>query len=281
MLTVVAGSSSLPPTDVRVLVVDDDETNRAVLVNHLQRWKLGHDVAAEALQALEILTVAAQQNRPFEVVLVDHQLPGIDGPDLAGRIRADPDLDGTKLVLVSSGGMGSTSDLGELFEFTIRKPLRQGALHDILNQLIGSSSTAPATLEQTATTNLCGRVLLVEDNLVNQRVGKGMLARLGLDVAVAGDGREALALLSDQHFDAILMDCQMPVMDGFEATRRIRRGETDSSQIPIIATTADVMVSTVEECRRAGMDSYLSKPYKLRDLRAALQPLLSTDGSGD
>ncbi|MDQ1247191.1 MAG: two-component system, sensor histidine kinase LadS, partial [Actinomycetota bacterium] len=85
--------------------------------------------------------------------------------------------------------------------------------------------------------------------------------------------------LAEQHFDAILMDCQMPVMDGFEATRRIRRGETATSKIPIIATTADVMVSTVEECRQAGMDSYLSKPYKLRDLRAALEPWVSSDES--
>jgi CheY-like chemotaxis protein len=224
-----------------------------------------------------MLAAAADQNRPFDIALVDHQLPGIDGPELAGRIRADPELDGTKLVLVSSGGLGS--DLGDLFEFTVRKPLRQSALYDILAQLVGASHPVRATAQPSASTTLRGRVLLVEDNPVNQRVGRGMLARLGLDVSVAGDGREALELLASDNFDAILMDCQMPVMDGFEATRRIRGGDTTINRIPIIATTADVMVSTVDECRRAGMDSYLSKPYKLSDLRTVLEPWV-TPGDG-
>jgi CheY-like chemotaxis protein len=118
-------------------------------------------------------------------------------------------------------------------------------------------------------------VLLVEDNVVNRRVGEGMLARLGLAVAVAADGQQAIDRLAAEQFDAVLMDCQMPVMDGFEATRELRRIEAGQAHTPVIALTADAMAGAAEQCLAAGMDAYLSKPYTFDGLRAALTPWLS------
>ncbi len=264
---------------IRVLVVDDSQTNRFVLSSYLRGWNVAHDCAADGLAALELLVAATGSDHPYDIAMLDMQMPELDGASLATRIKQDPRLTSTKVILITSAGLDDPQVDGLGFEYVISKPVRLSVVHDILADL-GSTPT-PRRVAPNASASLAasmtGTVLLVEDTYVNRCVGEGMLARLGLEVQLAVDGQQALDRLSERSYDAVLMDCQMPVMDGFEATREFRRREVDGRRTPIIALTADAMAGAEEQCKLAGMDAYLSKPYTLQGLHGALEPWLNSE----
>ncbi|MDQ1308311.1 MAG: two-component system, sensor histidine kinase and response regulator, partial [Actinomycetota bacterium] len=185
----------------------------------------------------------------------------------------------TKVILITSAGLDDPQVDGLAFEYVISKPVRLSVVHDILADLGSAPSPRRAAPKASASlaASMTGTVLLVEDTYVNRCVGEGMLTRLGLEVQLAVDGQQALDRLAERSYDAVLMDCQMPVMDGFEATREFRRREVEGPRTPIIALTADAMAGAEEQCRLAGMDAYLSKPYTLQGLHSALQPWLKPD----
>jgi CheY-like chemotaxis protein/HPt (histidine-containing phosphotransfer) domain-containing protein len=256
----------------RVLVVDDNETNRRVLAEQLKGADYEVDVADSAVDALMVLQRAAESGNPYHVVLTDHHMPGIDGLELARRIRKTNTISDLRLVLYSSiDDRSSNQELRELgFAGKLTKPVRRAELlaamdnvlaHDAMDftQRLRAIVTRDVIVEKQH--RQARTVLLVEDNPTNQRVAQLFLERAGCEVVLAADGREALAALESQNFDLVLMDVQMPVMDGLEATRRIREREAAGGRrTPIVALTANAMKQQIEECRANGMDDVLPKP---------------------
>jgi signal transduction histidine kinase/ligand-binding sensor domain-containing protein/CheY-like chemotaxis protein/HPt (histidine-containing phosphotransfer) domain-containing protein len=253
----------------RALIVDDNATNRKVL--RLQLAQLGfqsHSVdSAEA--AIAELGVASGAGQPFDLAILDYMMPGCDGLQLASQIVADARHRGMRLILLTSAqAVRGGSDIAALgFSAYLLKPVSNRELRECLIRVLSAEltrwqvSTQPvATTVQLAEPLNSRRVLLAEDNPVNQRVACGALQKIGLEVDVAANGIEAVAAWEKGAYDLILMDCQMPVMDGYQAAREIRTRETGARRIPIIALTADAMKGTEQQCREAGMDDYLTKP---------------------
>jgi CheY-like chemotaxis protein len=263
----------------RVLVVDDSETNRRVIAEILRAADYEVETAASAIEALSVLERAAEDGEPLHAVLTDHRMPGIDGLELARRIRATPAIAQLRLVLYSSiDDRSNRQELRELgFAGQLSKPMRRRELLATLERVLAHEGQEfTQRLRAIVTRDLIveehhrrGRtVLLVEDNPTNQRVAQLFLERAGCDVLLAADGTEALAMLEDRRADLVLMDVQMPVMDGLEATRRIRAG---GRRVPIVGLTANAMPEQVEECREAGMDDVISKPLERERLDAVLE----------
>jgi len=257
-----------------VLVVDDNATNRAVLQEMLQSWGMRPSVATGAAEALAHLDAAASADRPFRLALLDERMPEMDGFALAARIRSHKGLrGGTLLMLSSAGGLGQTARAKEAgIALTLLKPIKQSELLDAIMASIGQG---PEPLAQQSTAIRSNgprfRVLLTEDNPVNQRVARTVLERQGHTVVVAHNGREALARVQAERFDVVLMDIQMPEMDGLAATRAIREIESASgAHVPIIGLTAHAMKGDRERCFAAGMDGYVSKPIRPAALFAAM-----------
>jgi two-component system sensor histidine kinase/response regulator len=276
--------AATPPSiaGARILIVDDNATNREILEHQLSGWRVDHESAADGPQALSRLSDATRRGRPFEMVMLDHHMPGMDGIEVARRIRHDTGHGRTRLMMLSS--VSDQIDPDELARVGVaaclNKPVRQSALYNALaaafcNQRAGSSVSRtdghPATpaVHEVA---FSGRVLLAEDNVVNQEVAVNMLEGLNCRVTVAGNGIEALAALERESFDLVLMDCQMPDLDGFATTAEIRRREAAArrSPRPILALTANAMEGDRERCIEAGMDDYLSKPFTREALAAML-----------
>ena len=272
--------------NLRVLVVDDNATNRQILRAQVQTWHMRARSAESAAEALMAMRQASSVGEPFDLAVLDMQMPAMDGMQLARAIKAEPQLASTKIVLLTS--------LGDNFDATILrnagigaclvKPVRQSRLFDCLsNVLAGAPLSAPvaATSQpfQPSTpalpmhANL--RILLAEDNTINQKVAIGQLQELGYSADVAGNGLEVLDALKRSRYDIILMDCQMPEMDGYEATRTIRRWEQEKAYpsvaypIHIIAMTANAMQGDREKCLAAGMNDYVSKPVEVEEIKAA------------
>jgi signal transduction histidine kinase/CheY-like chemotaxis protein len=268
---------------VRVLAVDDNETNRTILDHYLKSWGLDCDMARDGSEALRLLRDACDAGRPFEIAILDMQMPRLDGIALARRIRAEPALAPTRLLMISSAGQSIDALDAVGIEYSLSKPIRQSHLYDALAHLIaqegGDARTraaprAPAMKSPSSAQEprLNGHVLLVEDNVINQRVALSMLERLGISADLAQDGHEALAAVGRTHYDLILMDCQMPQMDGFETSAELRRREARDGRprTVIVALTANAMQGDRERCVAAGMDDYLPKPVKLAGLRDML-----------
>ena len=264
----------------RVLVVDDNETNRRVLAEQLKNADYEVEVADSAVDALTVLQRAVDSGNPYQVVLTDHRMPGIDGLELARRIRGTESIANLRLVLYSSiDDRSSRQELRELgFAGQLSKPVRRAELltamdrvlaHDALDftQRLRAIVTRDLIVEEQH--RHARTVLLVEDNPTNQRVAQLYLERAGCEVVLAADGREALAALESRRFDIVLMDVQMPVMDGLEATRRIRERES-GRRTPIIALTANAMKQQIDECKTNGMDDVLPKPIDRERLSAML-----------
>jgi signal transduction histidine kinase/CheY-like chemotaxis protein len=263
-----------------VLVVDDNVTNRRILIDMLWRWQMAPTAAASAHEALSQMRRADERGHPFKLVLTDVHMPEMDGFALVERMKASPHFAGAVIVMLTSGGQqGDVSRCKELgISVYLTKPVRRAELRSaMLAALAGRARihktiepeplAAPETLhERRAGSGL--HILLTEDNVVNQRVALRILQKAGHRVEIAGNGREALAALSKEpDFDLILMDVQMPEMDGFEATAAIRLRESGSGvRIPIIALTAHAMKGDQERCLDAGMDGYVSKPIRPREL---------------
>ncbi|MFP4307353.1 MAG: PAS domain S-box protein [Desulfococcaceae bacterium] len=258
---------------VRVLVVDDHETNRLLMYTLLRGWGLRCEETAHPGEAVEILRAAAEEDDPFQIAVLDMLMPEMDGETLGRRIKADPMTSGTVLIMMTSFGQrGDGRRLEEIgFAAYLAKPFRQSHLRDCLALALGAGLpgeggpcdfgliTRHTVLEAR---KWPVRILVVEDNRVNLEVALRLLGKLGYTADIAADGREALAALRDRRYDLVLMDCQMPVMDGFEATRRIRAGEAgeENRRRPIVALSAHVMKGFRERCLEAGMDDYLPKP---------------------
>ena len=256
--------------DLRILTIDDNETNCLILKEYVESW--GAENVAETIpeSGLYRLKEAQEKGQPFDILLLDMQMPTVSGLEVAAEIRKQSAFADLKIILLSSMSLGLGLDKQKHFDLMLNKPIRQSLLFDAI-ATVQNQDLIHQQMEQTLKLNLQklkGKVLFVDDNLVNQHVGKEMLTKVGLDFEIASNGQEALDARKQGHFDAILMDCQMPVMDGFEATRQIRlfEKETDTSRIPIIALTANAMQGDREKCLDAGMDDYLTKPYTVKSL---------------
>lgn len=263
-----------------VLIVDDNETNRKLMVMQLAPTNIGIDVAANAITAVEMLRRAARIGHPFTMAILDMAMPGIDGMQLAAAIRNDPRIPDLPVSLASS--LGTRPSLAELAEVEVfrwlSKPLASNRLLQVVEDMAavggkrgGARPAAPEVAFEPPAPPVEAReplrVLVAEDNEINRRVIVGMLRRIGCDVTFAVDGREAVQMVTQKEFALVLMDCQMPEMDGYEATREIRRLDGRCRELPVIALTANVLPSDRAACEQAGMDDFLPKPVKLDRLR--------------
>ncbi len=276
---------------VRVLVADDNPTNRRILEHHAAAANMAVSSAANGLDALEVLRAAARQGRAYHALITDMKMPHMNGIELARAVQSDPTLQGTRMLLLSSAAsLGETAQARAAgIAECLSKPVRRTELHLALAralQLARGSTRASMVGRDAplASTRFSARVLLVEDNPVNQEVALAMLQDLGCTVQLADNGRAALSACAGLAPDVILMDCQMPEMDGFEATRRIRAQERDGSEgrapgrTAIIALTANAMTGDRDSCLACGMDDYLAKPFSREDLAAMLARWLPVRG---
>jgi signal transduction histidine kinase/DNA-binding response OmpR family regulator len=264
-----------------VLIVDDNYTNRKLMAMQLAPTMIGMDVAGNAISGLEMLRRAARLGKPFTMAILDMAMPGIDGMQLATAIHNDPDVPDIPISLASS--LGTKPCLAELAEADVShwlsKPLASSRLLEVVKNMASLRSSQKAVrsmAEESATLNidelsLNVSVLVAEDNEINRRVIIGMLERIGCDVTFAVDGREALQFVKRNDYALVFMDCQMPEMDGFEATRAIRALGGNYVDLPILALTANVLAADRDACMDAGMDDFLPKPIKLDLLRSAVK----------
>jgi PAS domain S-box-containing protein len=271
--------------ELRALIVDDNATNRTILREQLSSWGMVSGTAEDGPRALQELRSAARGGEPHDLAILDMQMPGMDGMELARRIKSDPSISSTRLVLLTSEGRrGQGEEAWQSgIEAYLTKPVRQSELYDALATVIGEGGRAETPLvtrhslrEKRAAGR--SRVLVAEDNPVNQKVAAKMLENLGYRVDVVGDGLEALEALATTSYGAILMDVQMPQMDGYEATQRIREREEEegcAGRVPIIAMTANAMAGDRERALEAGMDDYVPKPVNAEDLDAVLKRWIS------
>jgi signal transduction histidine kinase/DNA-binding response OmpR family regulator/HPt (histidine-containing phosphotransfer) domain-containing protein len=266
---------------MRVLIVDQQHNSRVGLELHLAAWQVASDSAASADEALERLAVAARAGRPYDAAILDMELEGTSALLLASCIKADPTTRATRLLILSPERLAADPvqrrEAGVAYQLI--KPARAGDLFACLaTRPRGATAPAPQFVPPPPLPSASGRgrprrVLLAEDNPVNIEVAKAMLESLGLDAHCAKNGDEALKAVRAGDYDAVLMDCQMPVMDGFAATAAIRHEESEAGRarvLPIIAITANALQGDREACLAAGMDDYLSKPFTQQELAAVI-----------
>ena len=285
-----SGRMKAPPAQAiggRILIVDDNATNRRVLSGHLAGGPFEVQTAAGPTEALELMRRAAGESRPFDAVLIDFQMPEMDGAMLGERIAAEPRLSSARLVLLTS--LDRKDDHARFvsmgFAAYLTKPVRARELRECLQHVLAHGGgewntgthalAARGTLENVAAQRQYGgRVLVVEDNPVNQKVAQRFLERLGCTVRVAANGAEAVEACSSERFDLVLMDMQMPVMDGISATRAIRARASRGARTPIVALTANVLAGQFQSCIDAGMDDVLAKPLEPARLQEVLERFL-------
>ena len=267
---------------MRVLIVDDNEVNLEILAEQLHSWGCRVVQVRDVRGARQALARSAQ---PFELVITDMMMPDEDGAGLVAHMQQQPQLAAVPVIMLSSAGMQWHGHGEANAPQVLTKPVRQSELYNALCQALrkapGSKSVAQP---RTRRLRLSGKVLLAEDNLANQEVALAMLHNLGVEVEVAANGVDVIALLERQRFDLILMDCQMPVLDGFQATAAIRASEGQERHIPIVALTANAVAGDRQRCLATGMDEYLSKPFtqdQLGDmLRRWLAPARAPGAAG-
>ena len=274
----------------RVMIVDDSPVNREVLLVLLKSWGMRTGEAGDGPSALAAMSQARDAQDPFTIAILDMQMPGMDGKSLGIAIKNDPGLASTRLVMCTSmdqmGRDRTYDDIG--FIATLNKPVRRHELHEVLcaavaGRKIEASRAAPASSFAVEQGLSHARILIVEDNITNQQVVLGMLKKLGLRAEVAANGIEAIKSLETIDFDLVLMDGQMPEMDGFQAARVIRDPQSHvlNHRVPVIAMTALAMQGDREKCLEAGMDDYLTKPLEVPALFAALEKWLTPKGEFD
>jgi CheY-like chemotaxis protein/HPt (histidine-containing phosphotransfer) domain-containing protein len=284
---------------VRVLGVDDSETNRKVLSGMLETWGCRHTEVSGGKEALAALKAAVEEGDPYKVAVLDMCMPVMDGEELAQEIKADSALAATGLVMMTS--VGARGDAARMeragFAAYLVKPVRQSHFYDCLAAVVGpqkkegggvdAEGKSPTghiitrhTLAERARQR--ARILLAEDNPVNQKVAVKALEKLGYATDTVDDGAQALQATREKRYDLILMDVQMPVMDGMEATRQIRDAHSGSLNpaVTIVALTAHAMAGDKERCLNMGMDDYLAKPVKAAELQEVISRWLTTGGSG-
>ena len=274
-----AAAMPVPGNDLaglRTLIVEANSTACTILQRYLNAVGMSSAIADSAESALVMLRDACAGGIPYELALIDMKIPSSNGTDLAGLISADATLSKTRLIMLSSlTARDAAPGPHEGSVAQLNKPVRRGELYQCIARVMGASapeSTLPLAIPMRDT--LSARVLMVEDNCVNQEICAAMLDALGCDAEVVDDGRAGVEAALSRDYDIVLMDCQMPNMDGFEATRLIRKLEAErsgSKRVPIVALTANAMEGDRERCLAAGMDDYLAKPFKKEALRAVLE----------
>jgi signal transduction histidine kinase/CheY-like chemotaxis protein len=270
----------------RVLIVDDNAVNVQILSEQLRRWGLECDTASSGPEALSLMQRA---RKPYDVAILDHQMPGMDGVELGRLINTSPDLQVTRLVMLSSSAQPQDRKMFEELGFAayLDKPWNRGELIEALSVVLSCESSAWHSLTHPIVTpgllrehrgNERRRILVAEDDPVNRKVAIGFLEKLGFRVDAVEDGRAAVEAWSQNRYQLILMDCQMPRLDGFAATQQIRSREQGTGRhIPIVALTANATREAQAECKEAGMDHYVSKPFKREQLQACLELCLAGD----
>ena len=264
---------------VRVLVVDDNATNRTILEDQLTSWHMRHASAENGMRALELLHSAVREEDRYALAILDMDMPGMNGLELARAVKADRELADTRLILLTSTMQGE-SEAAAAAGITayLTKPARQSELYETLLRVLQSDGPAaappqarPIARDDLATADGAGlRVLVAEDNPINQEVVRGALESWGYQVLIVENGRDAIAACDSGDYAVVLMDCQMPELDGYEATREIRAREAGRRHIPIIALTAHALAGDREKCLAAGMDDYVPKPFTPDELHRAV-----------
>ena len=267
-------------TGTYALIVDDNKTNRDILKHYLTAWGIDHSEAENGELALDKMHNAVVAGRPFDIAYLDMQMPGMDGVTVSKKIEADSQLRTTRRIMLTSTGRMSEQERRDAFlAGALTKPYRQAQLLELTRQVMSNQKVDQSVQKQSATKekeseDIFGKhtLLLVEDNVVNQKVALAMLKKTELTVDVAENGRLAVEAWTRKHYDLILMDCQMPEMSGYEATGLIRQKEQEEARqrTPIIAMTANAMEGDREKCLAAGMDDYLGKPIKMNVLKDML-----------
>jgi len=270
---------------LRVLVVDDNDTNRAIIGRQLSAWGMVADQAGGAREALDVLREAARAGAPYPLVVLDFNMPDMNGMELARAIAADEQLAAPRMIMLTSSGSHRESAQAAGAHGYLTKPVRQSHLHDtVVNVLHGEppARVEPAHGEPaTAAGDHALHVLLAEDNEVNQMIASRMLEKRGCRVDIAADGREAVRMVGEHDYAAVFMDCQMPGLDGYQATRVIREREAGGSRLPIVAMTAHSMKGDREKCIAAGMDDYVAKPIRTEELDDVLERRLRFPAGDD
>ncbi|WP_445370724.1 EAL domain-containing protein [Methylomonas sp. HW2-6] len=273
---------------VDILVVDDNATNRDILTTQLALWGANPTSVDSGPRALKMLLEAAAVQQPFQLALLDWHLPIMDGLSLAKAIQTDRRIPKPAIIMLSSENVSFQPERSHEYgiSFFLNKPVFQQRLLNCLRETLARDKVAEPQLSQSgkpvSPARLRGRILVAEDNLVNQEVVKSFLENMGCSADVVKNGEEAVKAAVSRSYDLILMDCHMPVMDGFTATRNLREQETAAGKgrVPVIALTADVQKGIQDQCHAAGMDGYLSKPFSKDQLRALLATWLPGSGAG-
>ncbi|MFC6286222.1 response regulator [Nocardioides sp. GCM10027113] len=274
-------------TGVKVLVVDDNETNRLILSEQLSAWGMNVATVDDGPTALDTLTAASDTGRPYALIMLDHLMPGMDGVELGKLVSADPDLTGTPMLMLTSGPDVPWSELQEAgIAASLSKPVRlselQAAINDAWSPEAEPDQETPGEGVPTPPDGVVlGHLLVVDDSTTNQLVAQGMLDHIGYTCDLAADGQEALDLLAQGTYDAVLMDVKMPIMNGYDATRELRRREGEERRTPVIAMTAGVTVEEQQLCRDAGMDDYVSKPIDPETLAETLARWVPTTAGAE
>lgn len=285
---------------LRCLIVDDNNTNRRILHHYITSWGMGNGSAQNAEKALTMLRNAVERGKPYDLAILDMQMPGMDGLQLARAIKADQNLSSTHLILLTSmGNQGRLTLEGSGFDASLAKPIRQSQLFDCIAEVMhvhsAESTVARASIPAAGMTEhsqIDGalyqgkkpevvRLLVAEDNAVNQKVALRMLEKIGFKADVVGDGRQAVDAVMSGTYDIVFMDCHMPEMDGFEATAQIRAREGVLKHTTIVAMTANVLEGDREKCIAAGMDDYIGKPITQTELHEILRRWLATPNLSD
>ena len=260
--------------DLHILIVDDNDTNRRILSAYLDQWGYHYAEASSARKALELMHEAVQNGKPFDLAILDMMMPQMDGEELGKIIKADSVLKSTKLIMLTSlARRGDASRFRSIgFAGYLSKPVKPTMLFDTLTTVLGKPADGEdhdvfvtrRTLSKNAAniraSRAKARLLLAEDHPINQKVALKILSNLGYQADIVANGQEAIEALKNKSYDAVLMDCQMPVMDGFQATIAFRAMEGNRKRTPVIALTASAMEGDREKCLEAGMDDYISKP---------------------
>jgi CheY-like chemotaxis protein len=278
---------------LRALIVDDNATNRRILQEMLARWGMASEAAEGGSEALEAMMRACDERKAFSLVLLDAHMPEMDGFAIAKHIRGRPEFQEAAIVILTSCSWGvETKRCREIgISAHLTKPVRQSELEEAITRALGKTPTGEAPAQPVAadqdvpasdTSRRSSRkargglqILLAEDNPVSQKLAKRLLEKRGHRVTLASSGREVLQAVERERFDLILMDIQMPEVDGFEATARIRQRERGTGrQVPIIAVTAHATEHDRERCLEADMDGYISKPFLAKELDEAIEKAL-------
>jgi len=272
----------------RVLIVDDNETNQYVLQEQLKAWGCNPEIASNGAEAMDLLNRAVQDNDPFDIALLDMYMPEMNGERLGKAIKDDSLVKNTRLVMMTSIGRRGDAKRMERIGFSayLTKPVKMTKLFDCLVAIVENGQERDTVCQEAIITKYSlaetkkrnVRILLAEDNLINQKVAVKLLQKIGYYCDVVSNGKEALDALSKEEYDLVFMDCQMPVMDGYEASRKIRNSDSPIGDhtVPVIALTANAMKGDREKCLHAGMDDYITKPINPKELGDVIKKWLES-----